>query len=155
VGPEEEVRMKSRLIDGEGGEKTFVLALDTGDEVVSEITNFARENDLDAASITAMGAFSGATLAYFDIVEKEYEKTPFEEQVEVPSLIGDIALNEGEPELHAHVVLGRRDGTTRGGHLLEANVRPTLEVVLVSSPDHLKKSTDEETGLALIDIEDR
>jgi uncharacterized protein len=155
VGPEEEVRMKSRLIDGEGGEKIFVLVLDTGDEVVSEITNFARENDLDAASITAMGAFSGATLAYFDIVEKEYEKIPLEEQVEVLSLIGEIALNEGEAELHAHVVLGRRDGTTRGGHLLEANVRPTLEVVLVSSPDNLKKCTDEETGLALIDIEDR
>jgi predicted DNA-binding protein with PD1-like motif len=94
VGPEEEVRMKSRLIDGEGGEKIFVLVLDTGDEVVSEITNFARENDLDAASITAMGAFSGATLAYFDIVEKEYEKIPLEEQVEVLSLIGEIALND-------------------------------------------------------------
>jgi predicted DNA-binding protein with PD1-like motif len=107
--------MKSRLIDGEGGEKTFVLVLDTGDEVVSEITNFARENDLDAASITAIGAFSGATLGYFDIVEKEYEKIPLEEQVEVLSLIGDIALNEGEPKLHAHVVLGRRDGTTRVG----------------------------------------
>jgi predicted DNA-binding protein with PD1-like motif len=155
VGPEEEVRMKSRLIDGEGGEKIFVLVLDTGDEVVSEITNFARENDLDAASITAMGAFSGATLAYFDIVEKEYEKIPLEEQVEVLSLIGEIALNEGEAELHAHVVLGRRDGTTRGGHLLEANVRPTLEDVLVSSPENLKKCADEETGLALIDIEDR
>ena len=147
--------MKSRLIDGEGGEKTFVLVLDTGDEVVSEITTFARENDLDAASITAMGAFYGATLGYFDIVEKEYEKIPLEEQVEVLSLIGDIALNEGEPELHAHVVLGRRDGTTRGGHLLEARVRPTLEVVLVEAPDHLKKRTDEETGLALIDVRDR
>ena len=155
MGPEEEVRMKSRLIDGEGGEKTFVLVLDTGDEVVSEITTFARENDLDAASITAMGAFYGATLGYFDIVEKEYEKIPLEEQVQVLSLIGDIALNEGEPELHAHVVLGRRDGTTRGGHLLEARVRPTLEVVLVEAPDHLKKRTDEETGLALIDVRDR
>ena len=74
--------------------------------------------------------------------------------MEVLSLIGDIALNEGEPELHAHVVLGRRDGTTRGGHLLEAHVRPTLEAVLIELPDHLKKTTDEETGLALIDIRD-
>jgi uncharacterized protein len=147
--------MRSRLIHSEGGEKIFVLVFDTGDEVVSEMTTFARENDLDAASITAIGAFSGATLGYFDIVRKEYEKIPLEEQVEVLSLIGDIALNEGEPELHAHVVLGRRDGTTRGGHLLEAHVRPTLEVVLTESPDHLKKRTDEETGLALIDIRDR
>jgi predicted DNA-binding protein with PD1-like motif len=146
--------MRSRLIHSEGAEKTFVLVLDTGDEVVSEITIFAREKGLDAASMTAIGAFSGATLGYFDVEKKEYEKIPVEEQVEVLSLIGDIALNEGEPELHAHVVLGRRDGTTRGGHLLEARVRPTLEVVLVESPDHLQKRTDEETGLALIDIRD-
>jgi uncharacterized protein len=155
VGVEKEAGMRSRLIHSEGGEKIFVLVFDTGDEVVSEMTTFARENNLDAASITAIGAFSGATLGYFDIVRKEYEKIPLEEQVEVLSLIGDIALNEGEPELHAHVVLGRRDGTTRGGHLLEAHVRPTLEVVLTESPDHLKKRTDEETGLALIDIRDR
>jgi predicted DNA-binding protein with PD1-like motif len=147
--------MRSKLIHEEVGEKTFVLVFDEGDEVVSETTNFARENTLDAATLTAIGAFSGATLGYFDIVRKEYEKIPVEEQVEVLSLIGDIALNEGEPELHAHVVLGRRDGTTRGGHLLEAHVRPTLEVVLTESPDHLKKRTDEETGLALIDLEDR
>jgi predicted DNA-binding protein with PD1-like motif len=146
--------MDSKLIHEEGGEKTFVLVFDTGDEVVSEITTFARENNLAAASMTAIGAFSGATLGYFDIEKIEYEKIPLEEQVEVLSLIGDIALNEGEPELHAHVVLGRRDGTTRGGHLLEAHVRPALEAVLIESPDHLKKTTDEETGLALIDIRD-
>jgi len=104
--------------------------------------------------MTAIGAFSGATLGYFDIEKKEYEKIPVEEQVEVLSLIGDIVLNEGEPELHAHAVLGRRGGTTRGGHLLEAYVRPTLEVVLVESPDRLKKRTNEETGLALIDLGD-
>ena len=155
MGNEEEVRMRSKLIQEEGGEKTFALVFDTGDEVVSEITNFARENALDAATLTAIGAFSSATLGYFDLVRKEYEKIPVEEQVEVLSLIGDIALNEGEPELHAHVVLGRRDGATRGGHLLEAHVRPTLEVVLTESPDHLKKRTDEETGLALIDLRDR
>lgn len=146
--------MRSKLIHSEGGEKTFVLVFDAGDEVVSGIAGFAKENGLDAASLTAVGAFSGARLGYFDVEKKEYEKIPVEEQVEVLSLIGDIALNEGEPELHAHVVLGRRDGTTRGGHLLEAHVRPTLEVVLIESPDHLKKRTDEETGLALIDIRD-
>jgi uncharacterized protein len=146
--------MKLKLIHQEGGEKTFALVFETGDEVVSEITNFAKENALDAASITAIGAFSGATLGYFDIERKEYEKIPVDEQVEVLSLVGDVALNQGEPELHAHVVLGRRDGTIRGGHLLEAHVRPTLEVVLVESPEHLKKRTDEGRGLALISLED-
>ena len=146
--------MRSRLIHSDDGGKTFVLVFDTGDEVVSQITAFARENDLDAARMTAIGAFSGATLGYFDIEKKEYEKIPVEEQAEVLSLIGDIALKDGEPQVHAHVVLGRSDGTTRGGHLLEAHVWPTLQVVLVETPDQLKKRTDEETGLALIDIVD-
>lgn len=155
MGPyEEEVStVEAKLIHSEAGEKTFVLVFDTGDEVVSEITNFAKENGLDAASLTAIGAFSDATLGYFDIEQKEYEKIPVEEQVEVLSLVGDIAVHEGEPQLHAHVVVGRRDGTTRGGHLIEGHVRPTLEVVLVESPEHLRKKTDSETGLALIDLQ--
>ena len=123
--------------------------MDRGDEVNSSLTNFAKENG--AASITAIGAFSDATLGYFEVEKKEYEEIPVKEQVEVLTLVGDIALYRGEPQLHAHVVLGRRDGTTRGGHLLEAHVRPTLEVVLVESPEHLRKKTSEEFGLALID----
>ncbi len=151
---EEEAGMKAKLIHEERGEKTFALVFDTGDEVMEGLTNFAKENDLDAASITAIGAFSGATLGYFDMERKEYKKIPVEEQVEVLSLVGDIATKEdGEPQVHAHVVLGRSDGTARGGHLLEAHVRPTLEVVVVESPEHLRRKTDEETGLPLITME--
>ena len=144
--------MKSKLIYSERGEKIFALVFDTGDEVVSGITHFAKENSLDAANLTAIGAFSGATLGYFDIQRKEYERIPVREQVEVLSLVGDIALKGEEPQLHAHVVVGRRDGTAMGGHLLEGYVRPTLEVVLIESPEHLRKRTDPETGLALIDL---
>ena len=144
--------MKSKLIYSERGEKFFALVFDTGDEVVSGITQFAKENDLDAASLTAIGAFSDATLGYLDIQRMEYERIPVREQVEVLSLVGDIALKGEEPQLHAHVVVGRRDGAAMGGHLLEAHVRPTLEVVLVESPGHLRKKTDPETGLARIDL---
>jgi len=74
-----------------------------------------------------------------------------QEQVEVLSLIGDIALDDGEPKVHAHVVVGKSDGTAHGGHVLEAHVRPTLEVVLTESPRHLRKRFDPESCLALID----
>jgi uncharacterized protein len=143
--------MRAKQIHEQDGEQTFALVFDTGDEVISELTGFAESNGLDAASITAIGAFSSAMLGYFDVGRKEYEKIPVEEQVEVLSLVGDIASKEdGEPQVHVHVVLGRPDGTTRGGHLLEAHVRPTLEVVLVESPEHLKREWDDEVGLALI-----
>ena len=73
--------------------------------------------------------------------------------MELLSLIGDIALRDGEPQVHAHVVLGRRDGTTLGGHLMEAKVRPTLEVILSESPAHLRRTVHDESGLPLIDLE--
>ena len=146
--------MNAKLIYEEQGEKTFALVFDPGDEVIEELTNFAKENDLSAARFTAIGAFSDATLGYFDMEKKEYKKIPVDEQVEVLSLVGDVALFEGEPKLHAHAVLGRSDGTTRGGHLLGAHVQPTLEVVIVESPEHLRRETDEETGLPLLAVRD-
>jgi hypothetical protein len=142
--------VKSKLLD-EAGPKTWALIFDKGDEPVTTLTTFAREQKLGAAHFTAIGAFSQATLGYFDRDAKDYLKIPVNEQVEVLSLIGDIALDRGQPKVHAHVVVGLADGTARGGHLLEARVWPTLEVVLVESPRHLRRRHDPESGLALID----
>ena len=147
--------MRAKHLYEERGRKTFALVFATGDEVVAILTDFAKDNDLDASSLTAIGAFSDAKLGYFDMERKEYKEIPVEEQVEVLSLVGDIApKDDGEPQVRVHAVLGRSDGTTRGGHLLEAHVRPTLEVIVTESPEHLQRRTDEETGLALIAIEE-
>jgi predicted DNA-binding protein with PD1-like motif len=72
--------------------------------------------------------------------------------VEVLSLIGDIAVENKQPKLHAHVVVGKRDGSAHGGHLLEARVRPTLEVLLIESPSYLVRRFNSTYGLALIDV---
>ena len=142
--------MKSTLLDATGP-RTWALIFDKGDEPVAGLTAFAKAQKLGAAHFTAIGAFSDVTLGYFDRAKRDYKKIPLHEQVEVLSLLGDVALDKGEPKVHAHVVVGRADGETRGGHLLEAHVWPTLEVVLVESPRHLRKRHDPETGLALID----
>jgi predicted DNA-binding protein with PD1-like motif len=131
-------------------ETTHVLVFGTDDEVVSTLEAFAREREITAARFTAIGALRELTLGYFDWERKDYEEIPLAEQVEVLTLAGDIALNGAEPSVHAHVVVGKRDGSAHGGHLLEARVRPTLELVLVESPAHLRKEHDPETGLALI-----
>lgn len=142
--------MQSKLIHEHQGEKTYALIFETGDEAMAGLTGFARENKLSAARFTAIGAFRDVVLGYFDWEKKEYKKIPVGEQVEVLSLIGDVALEDGEPKVHAHVVVGRSDGSTCGGHLVEAHVRPTLEVILNESPAHLRKQIDKESGLALI-----
>jgi predicted DNA-binding protein with PD1-like motif len=144
--------MKSKLIHEHEGEKTFALIFDTGDEAMAGLVEFAKANALGASHFTAIGAFRDVTLGYFDWESKQYRKIPVREQVEVLSLIGDVALKDGEPKVHAHVVVGRSDGTTRGGHLMEGHVRPTLEVILTESPAHLRKEVEEQSGLALIRI---
>lgn len=142
--------MKSRLVHRDA-QRTFVAVLESGDEIVACLMDLAKRESLSASQITAIGALSSAVLGYFDWSKKEYRRIPVNEQVEVVSLIGDIALDEkGNPALHAHTVLGRSDGSTLGGHLLEGRVRPTLEVVLTESPAHLRRRKDVESGLALI-----
>ena len=94
--------------------------------------------------------FRDVVLGYFNWQKKDYKKIPIHEQVEVLSLLGDIAQGDDGPKIHAHVVVGKSDGTAHGGHLLEAHVRPTLEVVLVESPRHLQRQYDPESRLALI-----
>jgi predicted DNA-binding protein with PD1-like motif len=145
--------MKAKLIHENEGEKTFALVFATGDEAVAGLTAFAKEKKLGASRFTAIGGFQEATLGYFNLDKKDYDKIPVREQVEVLSLVGDITLSDkGEPKIHVHAVLGRFDGTTRGGHLIEARVRPTLEVMLVESPHHLRRKHDPHSGLALIQV---
>jgi uncharacterized protein len=144
--------MRAKMLNA-GPERTYALVFDKGDEPVSLITAFAKQHKIGAARLSAIGAFSEVVLGYFDWEKKDYKKIPVREQVEVLSMLGDIALGEkGEPKLHAHIVLGKRDGSAHGGHLLEGRVRPTLEVILVQSPAALQKVHDPETGLALIHI---
>jgi predicted DNA-binding protein with PD1-like motif len=133
-------------------ERTWVLVFATGDEVVTELQRFAREHALSGTRFSGIGAFSDAVLGYFQWDRKTYDRIPVAEQVEVLSLAGDVAVGDEGPTVHAHVVVGRSDGTAMGGHLLEAHVRPTLEVVLSDAPSALVRRHDSESGLALIDL---
>ena len=130
----------------------FALIFQTGDDVKMGILDFVGQQRISAAHFSGIGAFQDAVLGYFDWEKKEYSRIEVNEQVEVVSLIGDIALDKEKPALHAHVVVARRDASTLGGHLLEAHVRPTLEVMLAVSPARLQKYFDPASGLALIRV---
>jgi len=143
--------MQQRQIHASGGQRTYAVVLETGEEVMECLSRFAAAEGVSAAQITAIGAFQSAVLMYFDWEKKDYLRIPVDEQVEVASMIGDIAEGpDGEPSLHVHLVLGRRDGTALAGHLAKAHVRPTLEVIVTENPVHLRKVKDQASGLALI-----
>jgi uncharacterized protein len=141
--------MQSKLLNADPP-VTYAVILETGDEAMQLLGEFVRTEEVDAASITGIGAFSRAVLGYFDWQSKSYRRIPVEEQVEVVSLIGDVAVADGVPTLHVHAVLGKADGSVVGGHLLEGHVRPTLEVILMQQPSYLRKRKDPVSGLALI-----
>jgi len=133
--------------------RTYALIFETGDEVAAGLKTFATEQKLAGSSFKAIGAFSAVKLGWFNGETKQYETSvDLDEQVELLSMIGDIALKDGKPQVHAHVVIGRRDGTAHGGHLQAATVRPTCEVILTESPQHLQREMDGASGLALIRV---
>ncbi|HEY1870827.1 MAG TPA: PPC domain-containing DNA-binding protein [Chitinophagaceae bacterium] len=143
--------MRSKLINT-GELKIFALVLDDNDEVIQSLQDFAKENNLKAGQFTGIGAFSKVTLGFFDFNKKDYLRNEVNEQVELLSLIGDITLYKNEHKIHPHVVIGKRDGTACGGHLLKAIVHPTLELIINESPGYLQREMNEETGLPLIKI---
>lgn len=134
------------------GQTTYVLVFASGDRVMEGLTGFAARAGVSAAHFSAIGAFQAAEPGYFDVGRSDYRRIPLAEQLEVVSMAGNVARDEQDhPRVHAHVVLGGPDGRTWGGHLLEATVRPTLELVLVESPPYLRRRHRPEVGLALID----
>ncbi len=127
----------------------MLLVMNAGDDVMRRLTGFAEEHRIEGASLSAIGAFARATIAYWNRETKVYEEIAVDEQVEVLSLLGSLAVADGAVRVHAHVTLGRRDGSTVGGHLLRAEVYPTLEV-FVTPGERIERAKDEATGLMLI-----
>jgi len=143
--------MNFKLINDDE-QKTYAIIMDTGDEVTEQLLAFAKKEKVSASQFTAIGAFSESVVGFFDFSIKDYKKIPFKEQMEVLALTGDISTYENEYKIHAHVVLGRSDGTAHGGHLMKAIVHPTLEIILNESPEYLKREMDKDSGIPLIKI---
>jgi predicted DNA-binding protein with PD1-like motif len=145
--------MRARVLHADGA-RTIALVFEAGEEPMQGLLDFAKRQRLTAGHFTAIGAFEDVTPGYFDWARKDYARIAIGEQVEVLSLVGGVALEGTVPKVHAHVIVGKRDGTAHGGHLLEARVRPTLEVILIQPPGHLRRRVDPLSKLALIEIEE-
>jgi predicted DNA-binding protein with PD1-like motif len=141
--------MQSRQLDNQAN-RIYAIVFDKGEVFPDKLIEFAKDNGLFGGWFNAIGAFSRVTLAYFDLSTNEYERNVIDEQVEVASIIGNIGVFNDEPKLHAHAVVGRRDGSSFAGHLIEGVVRPTLEIFLYDSNMRLTREIDAETGLPLL-----
>ena len=144
--------MKSKLLHDDKGLKTFAIVFEKNDDVREGLLELANTSRFADAHLTGIGAFSEVTLGFFDPSRKQYKEIPINEQVELLSFTGNIIQKDGKPRLHAHVVVGKADGTAHGGHFLGGRAWPTLEMIVSEMPVHLRRRDDPETGLALIEL---
>lgn len=143
--------MRSKLLFQENQLKSLALVFDKNDDVVPLLLQFAEQNNINSARLSGIGAFERVRLGYFDRERRQYQPIEIDEQVELLSLIGNLARSGGKAKLHAHAIVGKRDGTAHGGHLLGGTVWPTMEIMVVETPAYLQRTIDEDTGLALLD----
>lgn len=143
--------MHVKMVNDQNGQKTYAVIFRKGDEILSGLTDFAMQYHVTDAHFTGIGAVSSATVGWLDLSRKIYHEIPVNEQVEVLSMMGDIATFNGKPVVHAHMVFGKHDGSTIGGHLWEANVNPTVEVFVTADDASLQKIPDDASGMKIID----
>lgn len=137
------------IIEESSPGRCLLARLDHGAEIISQITDIARERQIRAASISAIGALSRADLGFYDQAGREYLVRAVEEPVEMASCAGNISLLDGQPFVHAHVVLADRSGVTFAGHLVRGSIF-AAELFLQELPQaSLDRIPDSQTGLKL------
>jgi uncharacterized protein len=144
-------KMQVQLLNPGEPTKQYAVIFYQGDEAFSGLLEFAEKYHVTSAHFTAIGALNGVTLGWFDPQRKMYKKIPIKGQHELIGMSGDIALYQGKPVVHTHMVVGGPGGTTQGGHVLEAHASPTVEVMLTVDPVTMQKRFDPATDLTLID----
>jgi predicted DNA-binding protein with PD1-like motif len=142
--------MKVQLLNQDHKTKTYAIIFKPGDEVFSGLSDFAKKYNVTSAHFTAIGALRKAKIGWFDVEKKAYKKLLFDQQCEIGSLIGNIALLDGQPVVHAHMTVGLSDGSSKSGHLLSGFVYPTVEVMMTVEPNAMHKKFNKEIGASLI-----
>ena len=136
------------------GERTQIRFA-SGDQFMSSLTAFAEAESITFAVFSGIGAVRSARIGFFNNDRREYDIHELNEQFELVSLIGNIALRDGKPFIHAHAGLARQGLSMVGGHVMELVVRPTIELWLRPEAASVSRVPDEESGLALLDLPER
>lgn len=129
--------------------RSFLANLDSGAEIIGQITDLAEDMGVKAAFISAIGALSQADLGYYDQAARKYLVTPVDEPVELAACSGNISLLEGRPFVHAHAVLADGKGCTWAGHLVRGTIFAAELYLQELSGLPLKRVPDSITGLKL------
>ncbi len=123
--------------------------LDHGTDIISQITDLAKEKKIETGFLSVIGALSSAELGYYDQVSQKYGKIRIDGPVELVSCSGNISLRDGQPFVHAHAALSDKEGRVWGGHLNSGMVFAAELYMQELLGLHLERVPDSITGLNL------
>lgn len=133
-------------------DNTIILRIDPGEEICRSLLDLAEEQKIELASVSGLGAINRFTVCVYDTLTKEFHVNHFEGAYEIASLTGTLTEKDGQPYLHVHMSAGDAGGAVVGGHLKEAYVSATAEIVVAVIPGHVGRRMDEEIGLNLFEF---
>ena len=133
----------------------YQVRLEIGDELMDSLTRLARAESISYAAVSGLGAVRRIVLGYYQPRISDYERHDLTDQMELLSLIGNIAQRDGKPALHIHAALARQDLTVIGGHVFEAEAQPTMEIWVRPDDATVQRLYNEETHLALMQLPER
>lgn len=131
--------------------KNFVFTVKKDGEIISSIFNFCKEKGIESAWISGIGAAKFAVLLSYDIDKKEYNKKEFQGKFEIANLTGNLGIIDGKPTAHIHIILCNEEMQAFGGHLEQAVVSATCEIIITSLEKQIVRKLNDEIGLNLIE----
>jgi uncharacterized protein len=133
-------------------DKIYFVRIDSGEEIVAVLQKVCEENQIRLGRISAIGAVSQATIGFFEMNEKKYHSTVHNGDLEITSLLGNITTMNDKIYLHIHINLAGEDNRTIGGHLNEAIVSATCEVIIEEFKGEVSRKLDDDIGINLLEL---
>ncbi|NMA55694.1 MAG: DNA-binding protein [Firmicutes bacterium] len=130
----------------------YVVRLDRGEEIVSSLTAFCQQHNIQLGAITGIGAVDKATIGLFEPATKEYHAQELTGDMEITCLVGNVTTKEGEVYLHLHATLAGNGLQAQGGHLNSAVISATGEIIIDVIDGRVGRKFDKQVGLNLFDF---
>ncbi len=140
------------MIYAQLGTDKYVLRLESGDDILQSIREFATAERLSAGFLEGIGSLSKVKLGHYDFKTRKYSYETFEDDLEILNLSGNIASMNRQPLPHVHVTLGRRDFSVIGGHMDEGSSANMVEIGVWKLPGKLVKAKDDQIGLNVLQL---
>ena len=131
---------------------TYIIRLDEGDRIMTSLRSLCKQDRIGFAVLNGLGTVRRAEVGWFDRGAGDYRTVRVAEPCEIVSLHGNVTLLDGKPFVHCHIALGDREFRVRGGHLKEAVVAETAEIVLTRYFEEIGRGKAGPTGPYLLDL---